>query len=427
MKKQLRFTTISITEISSAGVLLIISIILLWSSVSKWFVQHHVNNAIHYYDSNQREKVEGSLHSALSWDSTNISALLLLAKIETDKGNLDKAEELYTRIINSEADKTNALIGLGIIYIKRADNESSTATALDHIAKAQKHFQKALSNSSSSSEAQIGIANAHLLEGNIKETVQTARDAFGKVDFSRPIIKESLIDYYAGVGKLMLLEAAAPDEMVKRFRSAYQYSQGSISLLANLINAEAEWAMTIPFNKPISVEADLNNRISGIIILWQSNPEVYKELEIPTVNLITSVATAMGTSAGATRRDSIENNLDLLSRFFDSKLEQIISDLSKERRTSLINNIAISMEYKALLKKEQLYRDNAIKYLKIALSIEPDDYTLNRNLAVLLRRKGNINEATTFYKKAAEASKNTKLTSIDMEKLNAYFKQEDKK
>ena len=168
MKKQLRFTTISITEISSAGVLLIISIILLWSSVSKWFVQHHVNNAIHYYDSNQREKVEGSLHSALSWDSTNISALLLLAKIETDKGNLDKAEELYTRIINSEADKTNALIGLGIIYIKRADNESSTATALDHIAKAQKHFQKALSNSSSSSEAQIGIANAHLLEDNIK-------------------------------------------------------------------------------------------------------------------------------------------------------------------------------------------------------------------------------------------------------------------
>ncbi|OHB69170.1 MAG: hypothetical protein A2W23_08955 [Planctomycetes bacterium RBG_16_43_13] len=85
------------------------------------------------------------------------------------------------------------------------------------------------------------------------------------------------------------------------------------------------------------------------------------------------------------------------------------------------------MEYRALLKKDQLHRDNAIKYLKIALSIEPDDYTLNRNLAVLLRRKGNINEATTFYKKAAEASKNTKLTSIDMEKLNAYFKQEDKK
>lgn len=466
-RRRWQFTKVSIAEILIAIIIFLISLLILWSGVKKWLYKYYYKNALYYYDSNQLQKITESLNSAINWNSESPYPKVFLAKVAANTGDLAKAEELYNKLIDNYDVQDVANVGLGVVYLKRADQEKDNLLKIKLIEKAKGYFLKASKINSDCIETVIGFANATLLEGLESGDLEPAKNAFNKINISKSFAtKDGLIDYYTGLGKLYSLDKVSTYTSARNFRIAYQYlPKKGTALIANVINIEAKrygvGTLTLDDLKKQKTYIDrLFNEAFG---LWRSGGQEYAELETPCLNLICALIWAFGVqgdnttaqnylmnaktnffincvepllteaqlnlewSKGRKPNESIgykRNAKAIFDRIKQANLLSIHESLRNRIKAVIHNNLAVITEYESLFAGGK--GGVGLADINEALKIEPENYTINRNKAVILKKMGNDKDAEDCYKKVLDIAgkpdfaKDERLVR-DLENLKKFF------
>lgn len=199
--KKVEMNRQSIVMASIAGVLAIVSIVLLVQSGFRLARRWQFRDGLLQHDMGRPEAAVAPLKAAIDWDSDNPEPKLLLAKIHVEDDNYGEAEDLYNAVLGSEygGQHPEAHVGLGVMYLRQADRAKSAEEASAFLAKAEGEFKQA----GAAVESHIGLATARLIravkvEGASGEAAASAfADALAKAKSDPPTL-DGCIDLTAG-------------------------------------------------------------------------------------------------------------------------------------------------------------------------------------------------------------------------------------
>ncbi len=269
MGKSSRWTIAIIIELSAAGVLFLVSAVLLYLGIQEYRLQDAAVSAFEAYDANEQAKVGDHCRAALEIDERYHPARQLLAKVllEQEKPDLDAAEKEYRTLIDRGYPEPNAHVGIGMIALIRASREEDPAAVANWIKSARHAFQDA---GEGCPEAEIGLAHAALLE-NLENggSLAPVKVRFQKIlsrlesDLSArsSITRDGLVDLYAGLGRASCDPGSYQEEAATWFHISHYYAPDWALPLVNLIYIDAQRYATGTFT-PEQLKAEKSRMIS---------------------------------------------------------------------------------------------------------------------------------------------------------------------
>lgn len=450
---------------SASLVLFIAALFIGWRGIAKWSYVSAMTDAMRAYDSHRYDKVGPALESARAWEKNSTPAALLYAAVKLEPEAIDQAADLYKDIMVADPLNGEAAVGMGIVELKRAERSASPAEAETHLKSAAGYFKKAADIDPQSFSAAIGNGYVSLVRGIKGNNPSGVYQNFQNIrpESSSAPSRESLIDFYMGASIAAFLQRRDFDNALANMRRASQCAPDRIDIVANVFNLEAMKFGNI--EKTAAEirrdEAMLKSRIQDALTIASkagANQEILKEA---CRNYICSLAWAYGavgdqkaaedillrTSSATFADDPIPSFVDGMFKLFLSEkpgltvretmtpkrsarfafqksLPLVDRKRSPELAICLLNNIAAILEYEACEERNGRPRDEAIRLLGEAVAIDPTDYVVNRNLAVLLLKAGKTEEAKKFLAaaiKAASASQSP--YEEDKKLLEKYFEE----
>jgi hypothetical protein len=288
-----------------------------------------------------------------------------------------------------------------------------------------------------------------------------------KRDIRAEITRDGLVDYYAGLGKALSGGDKVDDGAREAFRACAQYLPASVSVLptANILSLEARRFAT--FNEgndallKLQAEASALRNQSGSLWKGLKNQAERERLREPWLMYSLSLAQAWGRAGNANEMQSIVRDVasapGLESRLEPAILEAMIraelavlpdpnpaqqeaqagraqqiyneligklpaDDANRERRVRAYNNQAWMMAFRGGYANSEAMYLPAIQKLNEALRLAPDDYVVNRNLAIVLSRFKKPPTAPAGYlEKCRAAAEKDKQWAEDFEILRKYL------
>ncbi len=457
-KTKIEISKAAAVQMAISAALAVLSIILGYMAFVKWRFKANLVSGYESYDSNDLEGGRKGMEAALSWRPDHVGARELLAKIYCDTNVLDRAEENYNRILAQGADRPEIFVGLGVLYVKKADKaEAKEVPQL--LRQARDYFERA----GGIPEAAIGLGHCDLLEAErlsaadnprryeaaIRRFKKLREDMAARQDYRASCSRWGLIDYYAGLGKA-LSASDAPEDLAAAsaaFRSCYQMVRRWPLPMANILLMEARRFHEKSYERTemlaMKKEAlDLRREME----LWKNAAlkDAYAEVKDPWLQYTMALAKAF-LWAGE------ENDYDALVRevtggLFENRPEPYLFNCAQRTRWALKDESAKETEarlqkaaaaYKALLGQAMFKEERAKAWraaahnnlgwilawlgsyngnettlrearaqLEEAVKIFPGDYVFNRNLCVVLRRlRRPEKEFLPYLEKAKAADK----------------------
>ena len=461
--------------------LMVISLLFFWLAVKKFMVRTNYVEASFKYDSNRRMEVRGAAERARSWGGHHESSELL-AKVLVEQNQLDAAEKIYGSM-SSGPRRAMALIGQGIIQLRRADAEKDSKKAVEAARKGKDRFGEAKSADSSLLEAQIGSATADLVIGvkigdaakiasarseflKIYKSVQGSEEAAGRVT------REGYLDLFVGLARSHASTEKFSPEALSFAGSARRYLPGSMSLYAMELALQAQQMAESPLN-PADIKANkLQEKMNLLLqrMLTSTNPKEFEEVSRGWFAMVQATAAALAlqnepqpskdmSSLGLRSKNKQDiaftaaleaslamelvtrpvNNWNMRQTNYGQAYQRLKNAndnqdiqalLPPHLRAALLNNQAfIDEDYAAQGAGESRYQPAVAALLK-AWDAEkesgmPDgSYEVRRNLAVILKRRQKTEAAEHFAAAQRLASERSdEAVRKDVEDLQKYFAQ----
>lgn len=447
--KKIEYTPMTLVQLGAALVLILLSLVFGYQAFTKWRFKVSLIEGYEAFDSNLMANAVPALEGALSWRPEHTGALELLAKIRCDENQLDKAVDHYGKLVNLGYDRPQVRAGLGVLFLKRADKAATLAEATNYVKEAQGQFKAA----SGIPEAAIGLGHCELVLAHKGETGRyaTALQMFKKIEhdlegnaaYRQECTREGLVDFYAGLGKA-LSTSQDPNERPKAaaaFKSCYQLARRWTLPMRNMLLVEAQKFSTGTWRTEdmakIRPDAEAFRKEMGNY--WKSNKVLYGTLQQPWLLYTLALAGAFKSAGNMNEYDLLIQDLTR-GMGFEGRLEPLLFDASTwselvqrddpsgrnqetyanrgarsyeamlaspgltdpGMRALVHNNLGWMLAWTGSYNSSESVLRRGIENLVTAAKLAPDDYVMNRNAALAMKRIPKMAQAEwmPYYEKA---------------------------
>ncbi|HYF00563.1 MAG TPA: tetratricopeptide repeat protein, partial [Planctomycetota bacterium] len=246
-KAKMEFTPVTLALLGVAGVLTVVALVVFYLAYGNWRFKTELTEGYEAYDRGVPGRAATALKDALGWRPAHRGARELLAKIAVESGNLEEARAHYEALQKHGHDSHRVRVGLGVVALRKADATEEPKQVQELVKLAQDHFKSA---SGALPEADLGLGHAELLlAARLREParVDAARKIFEKVraaldsdaGLRARITRDGLVDYYAGLGRVLSQGAAYDPAAAQAWRACLQYSPRWLVPKAALLALEA--------------------------------------------------------------------------------------------------------------------------------------------------------------------------------------------
>jgi tetratricopeptide (TPR) repeat protein len=466
---KMEWTMATIVQLAASGVLVLLSLLFGWLAFSNWRFKSNLIEGYEEVDRGRPLAAKAPLEAALSWRKDHAGARELLAKLLCDEDKLDDARKEYLILKGMGHAVPQVHVGLGVITLKEAESlDKSKVEAL--VKEAEASFKSA----AGTPEAEIGLGHCELVLArklNDPAHYAKAQAIFAKIrgvmdqkrDIRAEITRDGLVDYYAGLGKALSGGEKVDDGAREAFRACVQYLPASVSVLplANLLSLEARRfaAFSEGNDALLKLQAEaaaLRNQTGS---LWRGlkNQSERERLREPWMMYSLALAQAWGRAGNTNEMQSIVRDLasapGLESRLEPAILEAMVraelavqteqtpaqqeaqaakaqqtyneliaklpaDDANRENRVRAYNNQAWMLAFRGGYSNSEAMYTPAVQKLNEALRLAPDDYIVNRNLAIVHSRfKKPLTAPSGYLEKCRAAAEKDKQWAEDFEIL----------
>lgn len=471
---KMEWTPAVIGQIAAAGVLVLLSFLFFWLSFANWRFKSNLVEGYREYDRGRPAAAKAPLENALSWQPEHAGARELLAKLLCDEDKLDAAEMQYQRLKAQGHKVPQVHVGLGVIALKKVEPLDKPKAIEALVAEAAASFKLA----AGTPEAEIGLGHCELVLArklNDPAHYAKAQAIFAKIkavmdqklEIRADITKDGLVDYYTGLGKALAGGEKYDEGARDAFRACFQYLPTSVSVLpmANVLSLEAR--RFAAFNEGndalMKLQSDVNALRNQAGTVWKSlkNPAEKERLREPWLMYSLALAQAWGRAGNVNEMQSIvrdlasvggfeqrmepflldamvrtelatyadpngaaqESNAGKAQQTYNELIQKLPADEAhRERRVRAYNNLAWMLAFRGGYVGSEATYQQAVQKLNEALKLAPDDYVVNRNLAVLLGRfKKTPLAPAPFVEKARAAAEKDPQHAADFELLKKYM------
>lgn len=472
---KMEWTPTVFIQLGVGVVLLLLSILFSWLAFSNWRFKSNLVEGYQEYDRGRPASARGPLEAALSWRQDHTGARELLAKLLCDEDKLDAAEMQYQRLKAQGYNVPQVNVGLGIIALKKVEAVEKPKAAEALVAEAAAFFKLA----AGTPEAEIGLGHcelvlarklndpAHYLKAQaIFTKIKTVMDA--KREIRADITRDGLVDYYTGVGKALAGGDKYDEGARDAFRACFQYMPASVSVLpmANVLALEARRFATFSEGNEalVKLQPDINGLRNQTRAIWGGltrNPAEKDRLREPWLMYSLALAQAWGRAGNVNEMQSIVRDLASVGGFearlepflleamirtelatandpnpgtqegLCAKAQQTYQDLlqklpsdeaNRERRIRTYNNLGWMLAFRGGYASSEASYLQAVQRLNEALRLAPDDYIVNRNMLVVLKRFRKPPFATQpFIDKCTAAVEKDKQWAEDFDAVKKYL------
>ena len=211
-----QYRTVVFSELGAIGVLGLMSIVIVLTSIPKFSSRVHLAEAIEHYESalpQRRSKMESALHEALGSDASMAPALALSGLValrleEKAPIALDAYEKLEQSLAKSGKSIGPALNGIGCTKLLSVYQGASDRSA--KLSDAHNKFVAATTHDPGNGDAYVNAAICSLYQGDLK---QAAVD-LAKARKTQSLNYESLVAYHSAMGALLSRVAAGGSKVV---------------------------------------------------------------------------------------------------------------------------------------------------------------------------------------------------------------------
>lgn len=346
--RKFEFSRATIIQLSCSGVILVISLVLGWLAFARWWYKDNLLKGFWGYHSNQPQIAKTSLEAALYWKKDSVPARLLLAKINCDANQLNAAEKSYQGLPG----RVDAHVGLGVIWLKRADKAVKPEEVNTMVGQARAAFIAGKGLSSTAPEPQIGLGHCELMLAqklNDPSRLAVAQGIFDKVtqDLTRPevrlaVTKSGLIDYYTGLGKARSAGGRYDPEAARAMRACYQYARQLPVPIANRLYMEA-----IEFSQANYSNETLMKRKMDIQYFrremrepWQQNAVLYAPVKEAWLQFSLTVAKAFADAGNMSEYDTMVYEI-IRGSGFEQRLDPLLFDIGVRVNLALRDDVPL--------------------------------------------------------------------------------------
>jgi tetratricopeptide (TPR) repeat protein len=469
---KVEWTTPSLVSIGVALLLVLLSLLLGWFGFSNWRFKSNLLEGYQEYDRGHSANARKLMEAALSWRPKHTGARVLLAKLLCDEGKLSDSRTQYNKLLESGYSGPEVHIGLGVLALKEVEGADKPKVIEAMVAEASGEFRKA----AGVPEAEIGQGHCELVLArklNDPSHVAKAQTLFEKVQtamekdrgFRAGVTRDGLIDYYSGLGKA-LASSDKPDERASAaFRACFQYTPGWTLPMANVLAVETRrLSQSSDGNDALlKAQADINALRTQTRGIMNAERDLTMKAVLREQWLMYSlaVAQAWGRAGNVNELQNVVRDTQSAGGF-DGRLEpalleaQIRGDLAaredpsaatqdsyvtkasglynellpripndeanKQRRATAWNNLGWVLAWRGGYQNSESFYTQAVQKLNEALKLFPEDYLLNRNMAVVLKRfRKAPSDPGPYVEKCKALASQNKEWADDFEKLQKYM------
>ncbi len=439
-KKRVEFTGASVAQLGVSAALVVLSLLMGYFAFANWRFKGSLSEAYRAYDVGNYGQAAPALRDALSWRPEHPGARELLAKIETEAGSIETAEGHYLKLRALNHNTAPVRIGLGVLQLRRAERAEDEKTVKDLVGKAREEFRSAAAEAP---EGEIGLGHCELLLAwklKDEKALASARTIFDKLRKSLEtdggararITREGLIDYYAGLGKVLSSSPGYDPAASAAWKACSQYSRRWTAPQAAYLLMEARrfdaWKDGLDGLQNVRVEAqrlrnDTSNqfksmpREQGLALqeawivytlslgaAWaragnlNEHTQLIGDFKNPGTGLNerlepllldavvkTEVATTdipnMGLQDGH-MRSAITAYTDLDKRLTGT------DDVNKMRKSLALNNLGWMEAWRGSFTNNKGLLNSAVRRFQEASKLDPNEYVFYRNTLVVQKRLG---------------------------------------
>lgn len=439
-KKRVEFTGASMAQLGVSGALLIVSLLMGYFAFANWRFKASLSEGYRAYDVGNYGQAAPALRDALGWRPEHPGARELLAKVETEAGSIDAAEAHYLKLRALGHNTAPVRIGLGVLHLRRAERAEDEKSVKEFVGKAREEFRSA---SAEAPEGEIGLGYCELLLAwklKDEKALAAARAIFDKLRKTLEtdagararITREGLVDYYAGLGKVLSSSPGYDPAASAAWRACSQYSRRWTAPQAAYLLMEARrfdaWKDGLDGLQIVRVEAqrlrnDTSNQFNtmpqeqsqGLREAWlvytlslagawaragnlNEHTQLIGDFKNPGTRLNerlepflldavvkTEVATTdlpnMGLQDGH-MRSAITAYTDLEKKLTGT------DDLSKSRKALALNNLGWMQAWRGSFTNNKGLLNTAVRHFQDASKLDPDEYVFYRNTVVVQKRLG---------------------------------------
>lgn len=419
-----------------AGVAAVLALLFGWFAFSNWKAKTALVDGFQAYESNRLGEAKRALQDAASWKPEHVGVKQVLAKIACDAGGseLSVAEDNYKKIRALGVDGSTEKVGMGVLWLKRAEKATAPKEVQEFIGKAQAEFRGA----NDIPEGEIGLGHCDLLLGSklgdakklgeARVKFENIRKSLGNHATAAKISRDGLIDYYAGLGRVLSV-SDKPEELKEAreaFQSCVQIARRWEVARANIELIEARrWSLWKGSAVELAAADPETAQLRKVLgSYWKDSRDsgLTAAHRLPWMAFSVSYAQAQsraGNSAGAASifqelrtsshyaelpepllaearfrcelamKDGLKaSEQDNLVRdaigVFDPLLKRLpapTDEATKDRKARVLNAHAVLKFYQGLPGYKA-----AQEFLGEALKLYPDDYLYNRNLLIVMKR-----------------------------------------
>jgi hypothetical protein len=463
------WTPTSVALMGVSLVLVLAAFALGWFAYVNWSFKSNLEEGLREYAQGRNGTARTALRAALAFRPMDVPSRELLAKIDCDEGNLTEAARHY-KVLRAQGFKgAQVNAGLGAVALKEAIKLEDPKQVETKVREAQAEYKAA---SGLVPEADLGIGHGELILAwklNEPARLASARAVFekiraaleGKPEYRAAITRDGLVDYYAGLGKILGSAEAYDPAASAAYRACAQLVRRWHAPMASLLSVECKRWEALAANRD-QMEAfraeitALKNETGNLIRSQREAKDAVKEAWLQY-----SLATAGAWGRAGGLQEVQANVRDILStRDYDGRLEPFIQECRirtdaalkedpngsiqdrlvgeaanrygdlvqklagdearKELRATALNNLAWMQGWRGGYGNSSSMHTQALDRLAEALKIQPDDYLLNRNSCVLLKRLNRPSAAWQALAAKAKAAAGTDWGG-DWEKVEKYL------
>jgi hypothetical protein len=460
--KKFEFSAPILIQLGAALILTLAALLVGWFSFANWRFKSSLIAGYQAHDSGNLGAARTELKAALDWKPDHVPARELLAKIHADGGDVDAAQREYQEVRKRGGGSPCVGVGLGVCLLRKADRAAAEKEIRELVAKARVEFQGA----ASAIEGQIGLGHCELLLAsklNDRKSLDAAKAIFTKVKTSldaskAPISREGLVDYYAGFGKALGSSSTSYDrDAAAAWVACSQLLPRWHLPKANVLALETRrLAGSADGSELMKAEADAVALRKSTEAL-RNNKDVGPSMRGPWLAYATAMAAAYGRAGQAQKMDLLLGEFRDLPGYdaFEPQLAaaRLRGDLAAFEHPNPADQekqvMPALQAYVTLVNKLGTPTDEAGKALKAtvlnnqawmkawqagwrnqapttsqpdldqALKLASEDYVINRNMAVVLKRlKRPADQIKPFLEKAQAAAKGAE--AEDFDKVKQY-------
>ena len=460
-----------LVQLGISLVLVGVSVLLGWLAFANWRFKSTLVEGYQEYDRGRPGNAKKPLETALTWRPNYPGARELLAKLLCDEDALEAAHKEYTRLVLEGYNVPQVHIGLAVVTLKEVERFEKPKEVEAKVIEAANEFK----NAGAIPEAEIGLGHCYLVLArklNDPSHYLKAQAIFAKVrksmddqrDYRASITRDGLIDYYTGLGKALASGDKYDEGAAAAFRACYQYMPTWALPMANVLSLEARrFAQSSDSAEVLQrLQPDINALRQQARTFWNNTKSADKEkIREPWLMYSLAVAQAWGRAGNLNEMQSILRDL-MSTGGFDQRTEPILldaqvrgdlalredpnsaiqdgfvtkatagyndliqrlpnDDANKDRRARAFNDAAWTLAWRGGYLSNEGYYLQAFGRLNEALRLFPDDYTYNRNMAILLKRfKKPPSLPAAFMEKCRAAAAKEKDLAEDFDKLQKYM------